>query len=85
MSFGSSNPLPANAGLNSRLGLAASAASPTTSVPAAPQLTDKEIQAAGDAARADAAAAAGRASTILTSGLGVTGRPELRRKTLLGA
>jgi hypothetical protein len=62
--------------------LAAPAASP---VPSPPSVTDKDVQAAGDAARASAAAAAGRVSTILTSGMGASDYLGSRKKTLLGA
>lgn len=51
----------------------------------APTVMDPDIQAAGDAARLAASVAAGRMSTILTSGLGVSDAPYTRKKTLLGA
>jgi hypothetical protein len=65
---------------------AAPAASPASGpVPSPPSVTDKDVQAAGDAARASAAAAAGRVSTILTSGMGASDYLGSRKKTLLGA
>jgi hypothetical protein len=60
-------------------------ASPAGPVPSPPSVTDKDVQAAGDAARASAAAAAGRVSTILTSGMGASDYLGSRKKTLLGA
>jgi len=58
------------------------------SVPAAPQppptVVDPPIQSAADAIRAATAMAAGRASTILTSGQGVLNQPPVLRRVLLG-
>jgi len=62
----------------------ANAAGPIA-VPPAPDISDADIIAAGDAARAAAAAARGRQSTILTSGLGATDALQTKKKTLLGA
>jgi len=51
---------------------------------APPTLADPSIAAAAAALRAQQAQAAGRASTIFTSGQGDTSTPAIGRKTLLG-
>jgi hypothetical protein len=47
-----------------------------------PTIADPNVQAAADAQRVAAAQAAGRASTVLTSGLGDTSAPKLKTATL---
>jgi hypothetical protein len=54
-------------------------------LPGTPALNDASVQAAGNEARANAAAAYGRYSTILTSGMGVPTAASVTKKTLLGA
>jgi hypothetical protein len=49
-----------------------------------PTPTDPSVEAAADAQRQAQAQAAGRASTILTSGLGGPSTPTLGKKQLLG-
>ena len=66
------------------------AASPTplptpTAAAAAPTATTPSVQAAADTTVQDNAAAAGRASTLLTSGLGAIDPLTTTKKTLLGA
>lgn len=51
---------------------------------APPTVTDPSVQAAAEQQQASYASAAGRASTILTSGQG-TAAPTVGRKTLLGS
>lgn len=58
---------------------------PLPPAPTPPTIADPPVQAAGDAVRANAAAAYGRQSTILTSGQGDTSVAPLAKKTLLGA
>lgn len=58
---------------------------PLPPAPAPPTNADPSVQAASEEARANAAAAYGRQSTILTSGQGDTSTPALVKKTLLGA
>lgn len=53
-------------------------------LPGTPALNDANVQAAGNEARANAAAAYGRAQTILTSGKGVTQPAQIQRAALLG-
>jgi len=50
----------------------------------APAVTDPSVQAAAEAQRTAQAQAAGRASTILTSGLGDTAAPQIGLKTMTG-
>lgn len=57
---------------------------PNSGAPIAPNITDPNVQAAGDAARANAAAAFSRYTTILTSGQGDTKPAPAIKKTLLG-
>lgn len=52
--------------------------------PPPPTVVDPPAQAGGDALRAANAMAAGRASTILTSGQGVLNQPPVLRRVLLG-
>lgn len=52
--------------------------------PTVPTVTDPSIAAAAAAQQTAAAQSAGRASTILTSGLGDTSAPTTGKKTLLG-
>lgn len=52
--------------------------------PAPPSPEDPNVRLAGEAERRRMAAARGRASTILTGGLGATGGAFSARKTLLG-
>lgn len=52
--------------------------------PPVPSPINPVIQGAADDARIAASQAAGRASTILTSGQGVTAPPSAQKKTLLG-
>lgn len=47
-----------------------------------PTLADPNVQQAAEAQRLAAAQAAGRGSTILTSGLGDTSRPNVMKSTL---
>jgi hypothetical protein len=54
-------------------------------VPAAPSPNDANTQAAAQALQFQQANAAGRGSTILTSGQGDLSPPPLAKKTLLGA
>lgn len=54
-------------------------------LPGTPALNDANVQAAGNEARANAAAAYGRYQTVLTSGMGVTQSAPTQKKTLLGA
>ena len=56
-----------------------------TAAPAAPTATTPSVQAAADTTAQDNAAAAGRASTLLTSGLGAADTLTTTKKTLLGA
>jgi len=58
-------------------------AAPATPAPA-PTPTDPSVEAAAEALRETQAQAAGRASTILTSGTGVSTAPPVAQKTLLG-
>lgn len=51
----------------------------------APTVLDPAVQAAAEQARLAAGEAAGRMSTILTSGLGVTSPVSAAKKTLLGS
>jgi len=53
--------------------------------PPVPSITDPNVQAAAQAQRVAAANAAGRASTILTSGLGDTTEVTTAKKELLGS
>jgi hypothetical protein len=57
---------------------------PVIMAPPPPTPTDPSVEAAADAQRQAQAQAAGRASTILTSGLGDTSTPTLGKKELLG-
>jgi hypothetical protein len=52
--------------------------------PAVPSVTDPAVQAAAQSQQAMAAQAAGRTSTILTSGQGDTSTPVIQKSTLLG-
>lgn len=53
--------------------------------PPVPRRTDPEVSRAGTRNRQRAALAEGRASTILTSGLGLTSPASTTAKTVLGA
>lgn len=53
-------------------------------VPAAPTPVDPAVQQAQQQLQSEQAQAAGRMSTILTSGRGVLTQPPVLRKTLLG-
>lgn len=57
---------------------------PPVVIPPAPTITDPSIQAAAQAQQTASAQAAGRASTVLTSGLGDTSTPAIGKKILLG-
>ncbi len=52
--------------------------------PAPPTVTDPAVQQAANENAAAAASAAGRGSTILTSGLGDTSQATVQKKVLLG-
>jgi len=56
-----------------------------TAAAAPPTSTTPSVQAAGDQTAADQAAAAGRGSTLLTSGLGASDQVTTAKKTLLGS
>lgn len=67
------------------LGLGAKQSAPVImQAPNPPTPTDPNVVAAADAARQAQAQAAGRASTILTSGSGDTSQAMIGRKTALG-
>lgn len=55
-----------------------------TAAPPAPTVTDPSVVAAQQEAAREQAQAAGRASTLLTSGQGASGQAPIVRKTLLG-
>lgn len=57
---------------------------PPETPPPPPTVVEPSIQNAADQLRLTAAAASGRASTILTSGQGVLQQPPVLRRTLLG-
>ena len=65
-------------------GLFSSPSVPAQPQAAPPSVADPSVQAAAAAQRAQMAQAAGRASTIFTSGQGDTSTPVIGRKTLLG-
>lgn len=67
-------------------GLFSAPAMPPPVAMAAPNITSPAVQQAADAQRTAQAQAAGRASTVLTSGLGAPALAQgnLARKTLLG-
>jgi hypothetical protein len=66
-------------------GMSGGGAAPTTVyVPSTPDTTASD-EAARQKQLKQAAAAQGRQSTILTSGLGATGTPDISKKQLLGA
>ena len=52
--------------------------------PEVPEINDAEVEEARQKARKRALAARGRSATILTSGLGVKGKAQVKRNTLLG-
>ena len=52
--------------------------------PEPPKEADEEVQRARDLERRQARLAAGRSSTVLTGGRGLTGDAAVQRKTLLG-
>jgi hypothetical protein len=52
--------------------------------PAPPTILQSSVQSAGESEQTAAAQAAGRASTILTSGQGVAAAPSIAQKMLLG-
>lgn len=63
---------------------APAALAPSPPPPPAPTVTSATVQQAGSDAAAAQAQAAGRASTILTGGMGVAGAPSTIKSQLLG-
>ena len=57
---------------------------PTPDPPEPPKEADEEVRRARDLERRQARLAAGRGSTVLTGGRGLTGTATVDRKTLLG-
>lgn len=79
--LGIKDPLSSAMGLNKRPG---AAASPPAAALEAPTINNPAVQAAGEAARANAAAAFTRYTTILSSAAGDTSAAPAVKKTLLG-
>lgn len=50
-----------------------------------PFLSDKQVQAAGDAARLAQQRMTGRSGTVFTNGLGLAGQAPIAQKALLGS